>query len=80
MNDVLAKVQTPGYPGGAITYSRNQYLAASAGGLLFAIAILVTFLYYRSMFYEECDRKRNWTPSTPFPPTTSPTAPPALTP
>ena len=72
MNDVLAKVQTPGYPGGAITYSRNQYLAASAGGLLFAIAILVTLLYYRTAFYEQSDRKRDLNSGASFPPTTPP--------
>ncbi len=43
MNDALDKVHTPGYPGSAFSYSHNQYLAVSTGGLLFVIAILVSW-------------------------------------
>jgi hypothetical protein len=80
MNDMLTKVQTPGYPGGAFSYSHNQYLAATAGGLLFTIAILVTFLYYRTAFYEQSDRKGSLNSGASFPPASSPTASPTFAP
>jgi hypothetical protein len=80
MNGVFAKMQTPGYAGGPLLYGHKQYLAASAGGLLFAIAILTMVLYYRTAFYEQCDRKRNLNSTAPFPPAASPTASAALLP
>ena len=71
-NSALAKMQPAGYSGRSFSYGHNQYLAASAGGLLFATAILAMVLYYRQAFYEQSDRKRNLRmqgPSpSPFPP------------
>jgi hypothetical protein len=80
MNGIVAKMQSPAYPGGAFSYSHNQYLATSAGGLLFAIAMITMLLYYRTAFYEQSDRKRNLNTAASLPPATAPTTPPALVP
>jgi hypothetical protein len=80
MNSVFARMQTPGLPGGTLSYSHNQFLGASAGGLVLAIAILVMVLYYRTAFYEQSDRKKNLNSTASLPPATSQATPPALAP
>jgi hypothetical protein len=79
MNGVLAKMRSPGYPGSTFSYGHNQFLAMNAGGLVLMICILVLLLYYRTAFYEQSDRKRNWNSIASLPTATSPT-PPALAP
>lgn len=79
-SEMLNRLRTPGYPGSVFNYSRIPFMAISGVGVAIAIAILVMVLYYRSEFYEQSDRKRNWNSSASLPPATSPTAPPALAP
>ena len=79
-SEMLNRIRTPGYPGSVFNYSRIPFMAISGVGVAIAIAILVMVLYYRSEFYEQSDRKRNWNSATSLPSATSPTTPPALAP